>query len=106
VSPHFLAAAALAMAIAVMACGIGAGWSARNAAKRVAGTLAAMTGAALALAALGASEAHVLAGIVVALVQTAIGAALVVRLHEHYGGGEAPDIDAADAQREPAEPDA
>jgi hypothetical protein len=101
-----LTAALLAPALLVMTCGAAAAWAARHVVKRIAGLLAAMTGAALASAAIGAGEALPLAGVAVALAQTLMGVALAVRLHERYGVGEIPDIDEADARREPAEPDA
>lgn len=75
-----------------------------NALKRVAGMVVAQIGALIALAALGAPQALLSVGALVAFAQTALGVALVVRLQEGYGEVEMHGIDAADAASEPTEP--
>lgn len=72
-----------------------------NAIKRVVGLSIAMLGALAGLAALRVPEGVIVGGAAVLLAQLAIGAALLVRLHESYGVIEAPEIDAADAEAEP-----
>lgn len=71
--------------------------SAPNLIKRLACIVLAQVGAVLAASTLGAGSGVVVAAIAVAFVQTAVGAALIVRLQESYGGVETPEIDAADA---------
>lgn len=75
-----------------------------NAMKRVAGMVVAQIGALIALAALGSPEALLGAGALVVFAQTALGAALVVRLQEGYGETEIHGLDAADEASEPLEP--
>ncbi|MEJ0060491.1 MAG: hypothetical protein WDM79_13360 [Terricaulis sp.] len=94
----------VAAAIALLMIGAVTAWTSGNVAKRLAGLVIAQLGALLALAALGAPVVFLLAGIAVSLVMLAIGAALMVRLQEAYGGVEASEFDAADEQSEPAEP--
>lgn len=105
-SQQILALACFALAVAVMTSGAAVAWSARNLAKRIFALMIAMTGSALALAALGAPPSAILAGAAVSFAHLLVGLGLLVRAHEHYGSAELSDIDVADAQREPVEPKA
>jgi hypothetical protein len=96
----------VAAAIALLLIGAVTAWSSVNVARRLGGLVIAQLGALLALAALGASGAAMLAGVAVSFVMLAIGAALLVRLQEAYGGVEGADFDLADEQSEPTEPGA
>jgi hypothetical protein len=84
-------------AVALVIIGAMAALLLGNAIKRLAGLLIAGFGAIAGLAALGASDGAIIVGVAVLFAQTAIGVALVVRLQEAYGGVDAGDIDAADA---------
>lgn len=86
-----------AFACVLIVIGSGAALMLSNAAKRLAGLVIAGFGALAALAALGAPGGAIVAGVVVMFAQIALGAAIVVRLQESYGGVAASDIDAADA---------
>lgn len=88
---------ALAAALALTIGAAVAAWTASGALKRLACLVLAQIGAVLAAAALGAAQAAAIAGIAVAFAQLAVGAALVVRLQEDYGGVDVAQIDSADA---------
>ena len=94
----------VAASIVPVLIGAATAWRSANATKRLAGLLIASLGALLALAALRAPEAALIAGVAATFAQLLIGAALLVRLQEAYGGVEAADIDAADEASEPPEP--
>ncbi|WP_156767566.1 hypothetical protein [Candidatus Viadribacter manganicus] len=86
-----------ACAVALVMIGAAAVLLLSNAIKRLAGLLIAGFGAIGGLAALGASDGALIVGVAVLFAQTAIGAALVVRLQEAYSAIDAVEIDAADA---------
>lgn len=96
----------LALAVALLLVGVVTAWTSTNVAKRVGGVVVALTAALIALAVLGAPPALLIAGAGLGFAQLVVGAALLVRLQEGYGGLEAPEFDAADADSEPAEPSA
>ena len=96
----------LAAAAALLMIGAVTALSSNNVAKRLAGLLIALIGAVLGLAALGAPGAALIAGLAAVFAQILVGVALLVRLQEAYGVTELAEIDAADAESEPAEPDA
>ena len=96
----------LAAAAALLMIGAVTALSSNNVAKRLAGLLIASIGAVLGLAGLGAPEAALIAGLAAVFAQILVGVALLVRLQEAYGVTEFAEIDAADAESEPAEPDA
>ena len=91
-------------AVALLMIGAATALTSPNAIKRLAGLSIAMLGGLAALAALGAPQGAIVAGAAVLLAQLALGVAIVVRLHESYGGIETPDLDTADAETEPQEP--
>lgn len=95
--------ALLAVAIVLMMAGAASAWVSPNAGKRVGGIVIAWMGAVAALAALRAPSALLVAGLAVGFAYVVVAAAMMVRLQESYGGVEAPDIDAAEAEREPPE---
>lgn len=99
----WLAALVLAGAMALVMIGAVMAWAGANAAKRLAGLIAALIGAVLALGALGAPPALLIAGVALAFVHLAFGQALLVRLQESYGAVETTEIDAADRKAEIAE---
>lgn len=106
-TPEFLLERAhLALAVALLLVGVVTAWTSTNVAKRVGGVVVALTAALIALAVLGAPPALLIAGVGLGFAQLVVGAALLVRLQEGYGGLEAPEFDAADADGEPAEPSA
>ncbi len=86
-----------AFACLLIVIGSGAALMLTNAAKRLAGLVIAGFGALAALAAFGAPGGALVTGVAVLFAQIALGAAIVVRLHESYGSVAAPEIDAADA---------
>ena len=96
----FVIAVALAL-IAALTAHVSA-----NATKRLAAVIVALFAAMLALAALGAPQAALIAGGVIAFAYCIMGVALVVRLQEAYGGVEVAELDAADEASEPREPSA
>ncbi len=98
--------AALAVATFLTLAGAVAALSSGNAMKRLAGVLVALVGAALALAALGAPEESLTTAVAIAFGYAVVGVAVIVRLQETYGGVGAAEVDAADAQSEPREPEA
>ena len=100
----YIERALFAAAVVLLLIGAATAWRSAHAAKRLAGLLIAEIGALLALAALHAPEAALIAGVAAAFAQLALGASILVRLQEAYGGVESPDIDAADEDSEPAEP--
>ena len=67
-----------------------------NAIKRLAGLTIAGFGAAVALAAFGAPDSALVAAVAIVFAQAVIGAVLVVRLQESYGGVETAEVDDAD----------
>ncbi|GAM98834.1 hypothetical protein U91I_02470 [alpha proteobacterium U9-1i] len=96
--------AEFAVAVVMLIAGAVAAWTSANIAKRVVGVAIAQIGAVLGAMALGATSAALMAGIVVAMTQLLVGAALLVRLQEGYGGIEAREFDRADDESEPGEP--
>lgn len=76
----------------------------RNAIKKLVGMLIAGFGAMASLAVMGAPAPALAACAAVLLAQTAIGAAIVIRLQESYGATETPDIDVADAETDAQDP--
>jgi hypothetical protein len=90
--------AIVAVAAALLMCGVFGAWVSTNAAKRIAAVTIAMLGAVLGAAGLGAPTPLLIAGAAIGFVQLAVGAAVVVRLQESYGSIEAPEINAADAR--------
>ena len=84
----------------VAVCGVVMGLASSNTAKRVAGVALAMIGAMLVLVGVGAPEDIVVAGAILAFAYVAIGAGLLVRLHEAYGATDVGDIDQEDAKGE------
>lgn len=88
--------------VALLIVGAGCAWLSANAVKRVIGVVLALFGALLTLGALGAGDAGV-AGLAAGFAYLALGAALVVRLQEDYGGVEIPAHDSADEASEPLE---
>ena len=96
----------LALAIALVAGGAAAAFASSNALKKVAAILTALGGATLAAALLGAPSSALLAGAAIAFAYCVVGVAVVVRLQEAYGSIETSELDAADEQDEPREPEA
>jgi hypothetical protein len=76
-----------------------------NATKRIAGLFIATLGALLALAALRAPEGALIVAAVAGFAHVAIGAALVTRMQEAYGGVDIAAINAADEQSERPAPE-
>ena len=95
-TPALLEPLLAAAAIALVVIGAAAALVQANAVKRVIGLAIAGFGAIAALAALGASDGALAAGVAIVFAQTVVGVVLIVRLQESYGAIEAPDIDAAD----------
>ncbi|WP_395645350.1 hypothetical protein [Terricaulis sp.] len=93
----------LGLAVALLLAGAVTAWTSTNVAKRVAGISVALTAALIALAVLGAPAALLVAAAGVAFAHLVVGAALLVRLQESYGGVETPEFDAADAQSDAPE---
>lgn len=87
-----------AFACALMIIGAASALMLTNAIKRLAGLVIAGFGALAALAALGAPGGALVAGVAVLFAQTAMGAAILVRLQESYGSVAATEIDAADTE--------
>ena len=96
--------AEIAVGLVLLVAGALAAWSSANVAKRIVGLLFAHMGAMLVLAMLGTPGAVIIVAAAVVLAHLLIGAALLVRLQEGYGGVEAREFDAADEQTEPTEP--
>jgi len=95
-----------AVALVIALAGAFAALTSANVVKRVTAVLVALIGAMLALAALGAPASALIVGGALVFAYGAVGVALIVRLQEAYGGVEIGDIDSADAQSEPREPEA
>lgn len=95
-APLLLEPVLAAGAIALVVIGATAALLLANAIKRIAGLVLAGFGATLALAALGAPDSALVAGVTLLFAQTVVGVAIVVRLQESYGAIEAPDVDSAD----------
>jgi multisubunit Na+/H+ antiporter MnhG subunit len=93
-------------AIALLALGAVMALVSANAVKRVAGVALALLGALLGAAAINAPPALALGAIGAAFAHLIIGAAIVVRLQEAYGGVETRAFDEADEAAEPPEPSA
>lgn len=96
--------AGLAIAIALVLGGAVAAYVSSNVLKKVAALLTALVGAALAAALIGAPSKLVIAAAAIAFGYCAVGVAVAVRLQEAYGSIETSDLDAADEQDEPKEP--
>ena len=96
--------AEIAIALVLLLAGAVAAWASANVAKRITGVFLAHTGALLALAALGLPGIVLIAAVCIALAHLIVGAALLVRLQEAYGGVEVREFDEADEQTEPTEP--
>jgi hypothetical protein len=106
-APALLAnAIALALAIALLMAGVATAWRTANAARRLGGILCAHVAAMLALGVLGAPPIAAVTAVAIAFGYCAIGVAVTIRLQESYASAEAGEIDAADDQGEPAEPNA
>lgn len=95
-TPALLEPLLAAAAIALVVIGAAAVLVQANAVKRVIGLAIAGFGAIAALAALGASDGALVAGVAIVFAQTVVGVVLIIRLQESYGAIEAPEIDAAD----------
>lgn len=95
-TPALLTPLLAAAAIALVVIGAVAALVQANVVKRVIGLAIAGFGAIAALAALGAPDGALVAGVAIVFAQTVIGVVLIVRLQESYGAIEAPEIDAAD----------
>jgi len=95
----------LALAVALVVGGAVAALTAANAMKKIAALMLAFVGAALSLALLGAPGGAILAVVAIAFAHTAIGVSIAVRLQEAYGGVETGELDAADEEDEPREPE-
>jgi uncharacterized membrane protein AbrB (regulator of aidB expression) len=95
----------LALAIALVTAGAVTAFVSSNALKKVAAVLTALVGATLAAALLGAQSSLLIAVAAIAFAYCVVGIAVVVRLQEAYGSIESSDLDAADEQDEPREPE-
>lgn len=93
----------LAIAVALLMIGAVMALSSSNALKRVAGLMVTQIAVLIGLAVLGAPGSALLAGLVLGFAQLVLGAGLLVRLQEAYGGVETADFDAIDEQGEPTE---
>ncbi len=93
----FALRALVALAVALVMCGVFAAWVSANVVKRVAALAVAMLGALTGAAALGAPSALLVAGAAAGFAHLAVGVAVAVRLQERYGAAETPEINAADA---------
>jgi hypothetical protein len=93
----------LALGVALVAGGAVAAFASANALKKIAAVVLALTGAALALAALQAPTIALVAAVAIGLAYAIVGVAVAVRLQEAYGVVETDEIDAADQQDEPRE---
>lgn len=95
----------LALAMALVLGGAVAAFASGNALKKVAAILSALVGAGLAAALLGAPSGTLIAVAAIAFAYCVVGVAVLVRLQEAYGSIETSDLDAADEQDEPREPE-
>lgn len=93
----------LGLAVALLLAGAVTAWTSTNVAKRMAGIAVAFTGALLALAVLGAPSPLLISAIAIAFAYLIVGAALLVRMQEGYGGIETPEIDVADGESDARE---
>ena len=93
----------LALAVSLIVGGAVTAFVSGNALKKVVAVATALIGADVALALLGAPSVALVAASALAFAYCLIGAAVVVRLQEAYGGVELPEVDAADEQDEPRE---
>lgn len=100
----FALRAVVALAIAMLMCGVFASWVSSNAIKRMAAIVIAAMGALIAAAALGAPAALLVAGAIATFAQLAVAVSVSVRLQETYGAVEASETDAADARDEASGP--
>lgn len=96
----------LAVGLALTLFGVSSAFIANNVWKRLGGVLAALMGAAIGSAGLGAEAEAPIAIAAIAFAYCALGAALSVRIQEAYSGVEAPALDRADADEELREPSA
>ena len=94
----------LAAALALVFCGTATALTGANLVKRIGGVLAALTGAIIGLAALGAGAGALIAAVAIAFAFCALGASLLVRLQESHGAIETAAIDGGDQADEPLEP--
>ncbi|HYD73749.1 MAG TPA: hypothetical protein VEF55_11470 [Candidatus Binatia bacterium] len=95
----------LALAIALVVAGAVASFASGNALKKVTAVLIALAGAAFAAAMVGAPSNLLIGAAAIAFAYCGVGVAVVVRLQEAYGTTETHEIDAADEQDEPREPE-
>ena len=100
----FVDRALVAVAVALTVCGVFAAWVSTNVIKRLAALTAALLGALLGAAALGAPDVLAIGGAALGLAQLAVGAAVAVRLQESYTTVETPEINAADADEDASGP--
>jgi len=100
---HALELAVLAGALALVALGASAAFTASNVLKRLIGVAIAQVGALTGALALGAPAVLAIGGAGALFAVFALGAAITVRLQESYGAVEGPEIDAADLYDEPAD---
>ncbi|MES1156200.1 MAG: hypothetical protein ABUL73_00350 [Alphaproteobacteria bacterium] len=99
-APALLERLAFAAVVALLTIGAIVAWTAANMVKRLAGVIVAELAALVGAAVLGVGN-EAIAGAALVLASTMIGAAIIVRLQESYGGVEAVEIDRADAADEP-----
>jgi hypothetical protein len=99
-------ALALTLAVSLLLAGAMTAWATSNTVKRLGGVMVALIAAIVVLSVLGAPDEAVTVAVAIAFSYCALGAVLTVRLQEAYGATEAREIDAADDQDEPVEPQA
>jgi hypothetical protein len=97
-------ALALGVALALLMAGVATAWRTANAARRLGGILCAHIAAMLTLGVLGAPTIAAVTAVAIAFGYCAIGVAVTIRLQESYASTEAGEVDSADDQGEPAEP--
>lgn len=78
--------------------GVVTAWASTNGLRRVIGVIISGLGALLALASLEAPSGALAGGVALLFAYLAVGAALIVRAQEAYGGIELNEIDMADAE--------
>lgn len=88
--------------VLLTSAGVIGAWTSGATAKRLAGVIVAIFGAALSVTALGASVLAA-AALAAAFAYLTLGVALLVRLQETYGVTDARTLDQADAANEPPE---
>jgi len=96
----------LVLASALLMTGAGVAVAASSVVRRLIGVLVALLAAVLAAAALGSSQAVVVAAVAITFAYCALGVGVLVRLQEAYGATETGEIDSADDATERAEPSA